>query len=45
MTWIFPLCSSEILHRSIASVHNWEFPVKNSSAVQHNLDATLEEIA
>ncbi|MFK3739116.1 hypothetical protein [Massilia sp. TN1-12] len=37
--------ASETVHRSATSVHNWEFPVKNSSAVQQKLDAILEEIS
>jgi hypothetical protein len=36
---------SEILYRSATSVHNWAFPVQNSSAVQQNPHATLEEIS
>jgi hypothetical protein len=35
--------AAESSHRWPASVHNWAFPVKNSSAVQQNPDATLEE--
>jgi hypothetical protein len=27
-----------------ASVYNWAFPVENSTALQQDLDATLEEI-
>jgi hypothetical protein len=44
-TCLCNLLDPEIRHRSAASVHNWAFPVKNSSALQHKLDTTLEEIA
>jgi len=44
-TCLSNLAKTEIRHRSPASVHNWAFPVKNLSAVQQKLDATLEEIA
>jgi len=44
-TYVFQLCAREIAGRSIASVHNFAFPVKNLSAAQQNLDATLEENA
>jgi hypothetical protein len=44
-TCLCNLGKTEIRHRSPASVHNWAFPVKNLSAVQQKLDATLEEIA
>ncbi|MGO4476066.1 hypothetical protein AB4Z32_07390 [Massilia sp. 2TAF26] len=45
ITCLCNLPGAEIRHRSGASVHNWAFPVKNSSAVQQKLDTTLEEIA
>jgi hypothetical protein len=44
-TCLRTLTATEIRHRSRASVHNCAFPVKNLSAVQHKLDATLEEIS
>jgi hypothetical protein len=43
MTYDFLLWTGEISHRLLASVHNCAFPMKNLSAVQQNLDATLEE--
>jgi hypothetical protein len=42
-TYSFPLWPYEISHRFTASVHNCAFLVKNLTAVQQNLDATLEE--
>jgi hypothetical protein len=44
-TCLRALITAEIRHRSPTSVHNFAFPVKNLSAVQHKLDATLEEIS
>ena len=45
VTCLRNLARAEIQRRSATSVHNWAFPVKNLSAVQQKLDATLEEIA
>jgi hypothetical protein len=44
-TCLRALADAEIRYRSAPSVHNCAFPVKNSSAVQQKLDATLEEIS
>jgi hypothetical protein len=44
-TCLLALARVKIRYRSVTSVHNCAFPVKNLSAVQHKVDATLEEIS